>query len=96
MDNFRRNNRITQIHHYHHLHHHHQWYLVIVGILYMINNIDAHDKHYNGTTYHRYYMPIGYYKGSKYSINELMNGKFTNKISNDIDMDPCKASEYFN
>lgn len=90
MENFRRNNQITksQIHH-------HQWYLVIVGILYMLNNIDAHIIHHNnGTTYHRYYMPIGYYKGSKYSINELMNGKFINKISNDIDMDPCKASEY--
>lgn len=91
MDNFRRNNQITksQIHQ-------HQWYLVIVGILYMIGNIDAYVTHHNGTTYHRYYMPIGYYKGSKYSINELLNGKFTSKISNDIDMDPCKASESFN
>lgn len=34
------------------------------------------------------------YKGSRYTIDELINGKFTFKVSDDIDMDPCKASTY--
>lgn len=34
------------------------------------------------------------YKGSKYTIDDLINRKFSYKISNDIDMDPCKASTY--
>lgn len=31
-------------------------------------------------------------KGSKYTIDDLLNTKFTYKVSDDIDMDPCKAS----
>lgn len=38
--------------------------------------------------------PTHSYKGSKYTIDELINGKFTYKVSDDIDMDPCKASKY--
>lgn len=30
----------------------------------------------------------------KYSIDDLMNGKFEYKVSDDIDMDPCKSSMY--
>lgn len=35
-----------------------------------------------------------HYHGSRYTINELLNTRFTSKISDDIDMDPCKASMY--
>lgn len=34
------------------------------------------------------------YKSSKYTIEDLINRKFSYKVSNDIDMDPCKASTY--
>lgn len=30
----------------------------------------------------------------KFSIDDLMNGKFPNKVSDDIDMDPTKWSEF--
>lgn len=30
----------------------------------------------------------------KYSIDDLMNGQFEYKVSDDIDMDPCKSSMY--
>lgn len=30
----------------------------------------------------------------KYSIDDLMNGQFEYKVSDDIDMDPCKSSRY--
>ncbi|XP_037943329.1 transcriptional regulator ovo-like [Teleopsis dalmanni] len=33
---------------------------------------------------------------SKFTIEELLNTKFEKKISNDIDMDPCKAGELRN
>lgn len=38
--------------------------------------------------------PSQNYKGSKYTIGELLNGRFTFKVSDDIDMDPCKSSMY--
>lgn len=30
---------------------------------------------------------------ARYSIDDLLNGKFVFKVSDDIDMDPCKSSE---
>lgn len=30
----------------------------------------------------------------KYTIDDLMNGQFEYKVSDDIDMDPCKSSTY--
>lgn len=33
-----------------------------------------------------------YYHGSKYTITQLLSTRFTTRISDDIDMDPCKAS----
>lgn len=38
--------------------------------------------------------PTQHYRGNKYTIDDLIYGKFSSKVSNDIDMDPCKASTY--
>lgn len=70
---------------------HYSSYLVIIGILFMPQNINAFVT--NNQTTNRLYMPIHYYKGSKYTIDDLLNGKFSFKVSDDIDMDPCKASK---
>lgn len=41
-----------------------------------------------------YYSQIPWHKHhSKYSIEDLLNSKFEKRVSNDIDMDPCKAGE---
>lgn len=32
-------------------------------------------------------------RSSKFTIDELLNGHFSYKISDDIDMDPCKAGK---
>lgn len=31
----------------------------------------------------------------KFTIEQLLNSHFPKKISNDFDLDPCKAGEYF-
>lgn len=65
-------------------------YLTIILILILPNSqINAH---VTNTT--QLNAPAHFYKGSKYTIDELINGKFTYKVSNDIDLDPCKASAY--
>lgn len=47
--------------------------------------IKSADEYYTQTPWHKHH--------SKYSIEDLLNMKFEKKISNDIDMDPCKAGK---
>lgn len=72
---------------------HRLWCLTLIMIHYFLSHsqIDAQIMRNSSI---RYTMPTHNYKGSKYTIDELLNGKFTYKVSDDIDMDPCKASEY--
>lgn len=72
---------------------HWQWCLMLIMIGYCLSNsqIDAQIMMNSSI---RYTVPTHNYKGSKYTIDELLNGKFTYKVSDDIDMDPCKASKY--
>lgn len=94
MGNIEKEFQITKSLYHVHVHVHHLWCLVIIGILYMPNNINAFVAYNNETN--RFYMPIHYSKGGKYTIDDLLNGQFSYKISDDIDMDPCKASEFYN
>lgn len=34
------------------------------------------------------------HRQSKFTIDDLLNGQFSYKISEDIDMDPCKAGKH--
>lgn len=34
------------------------------------------------------------HRANGFTIDDLMKGKFTHKVSDDIDMDPCKSSRY--
>lgn len=35
------------------------------------------------------------HRQSKFTIDDLLNGQYSFKISDDIDMDPCKAGKYY-
>lgn len=63
------------------------YYVALFIMLFLPNNIDANIS--NATLL---ITPLQYYKGSKYTVDDLLNTKFTSKVSDDIDMDPCKAS----
>lgn len=63
--------------------------ILIVMILLPNSQIDAHFSNITNLT-----TSIQHYRGSKYTIDDLIYGKFPYKVSNDIDMDPCKASMF--
>ncbi|KAM7363855.1 tolloid-like protein 1 tolkin isoform 1-T3 [Cochliomyia hominivorax] len=50
------------------------------------SSIKSADEYYSQIPWHKHH--------SKYSIEDLLNTKFEKKISNDIDMDPCKAGGF--
>lgn len=65
------------------------WCASLIVMIHLTNSqIDAHTA--NGT---RLTVPSQHYRGSKYTIDDLIYGKWPYKVSNDIDMDPCKASK---
>lgn len=63
--------------------------MLILMVLLPNYQIEAHVT--NST---RLMVPAHFYHGSKYTVDDLINGKFSYKVSDDIDMDPCKASTY--
>lgn len=63
--------------------------VLIIVILLPISRSDANHKSSKRST-----TALHIYKGSRYTIDDLLNSKFSYKISDDIDMDPCKASTY--
>lgn len=70
------------------------WHYMPIMIYFLsISQIDAQTL--MNSTIRQYTIPPAHsYRGSRYTIDELINGKFTFKVSDDIDMDPCKASTY--
>lgn len=82
MDNQRRQNNQQPSNHW-------LWCSVFIMIC-LLPTIQCDDAHVTNVT--RFTTPSHFYKSSKYTIDELINGKFMYRVSNDIDMDPCKAS----
>lgn len=70
------------------------WHFMLITIYFLSMNQPIDAQMVTNLTIRHTIPPTHSYKGSKYTIDELINGKFTFKISDDIDMDPCKASTY--
>lgn len=65
--------------------------LATMLLIFVLHIINAHGSNVSVVP-----SELRYYHGSRYSINELLNTRFRFKVSDDIDMDPCKASMWSN
>lgn len=70
------------------------WPFMLITIYFLSMNQPIDAQMLTNVTIRHTISPRHSYKGGKYTIDELINGKFTFKVSDDIDMDPCKASTY--
>lgn len=66
-------------------------YGLLLTLMFLLPNYQI-EAHVTNKT--RLMIPAHFYRGSKYTIDDLINGKFSYRVSDDIDMDPCKASTY--
>lgn len=73
---------------------HWRWHFMLIAIYFLSINQPIDAQMMTNLTMRHTISPAHSYRGSRYTIDELINGKFTFKVSDDIDMDPCKASKY--
>lgn len=64
------------------------WYRIIIVLLcfYLMTSLGLSNNNNTITQRHN--------QGTKYTAEELLTRRFPRKISQDVDLDPCKAGKY--